>query len=84
MTRIHIVPTGTMPKESYVKRSPPLLYTPQRYGTTKQSSRSPMASLCNYFNTYGVNSSPLRSGVTGGAKHIVATRNISKFTACGG
>ena len=81
MTRVHIVPVGTMPKELYVQRSKPLLYTPQRYGTTKQSSRSPMASLCDYFNTYGVNSSPLRSGVTGGERRIVSTRNISKFTA---
>ena len=82
MSRIHVVPTGTMPKESYVQRSKPLLYTAQRYVTGRQSSRAPMSSLSDYFQTYGVNSSPMRSGVTGGERRIVSSRNVSRFTSC--
>lgn len=78
MSRVHYLPTGTMQESKKEKCIP--LYTSMRYALGRQSSRAPMASLVDYFSTYGVNSSPLRSGVTGGERHIVSARNVSKYT----
>ena len=77
MPRTHVVPSGTMPPMP--KRGEPARVLPPRYALGRASTRAPMQNLVSYFTTYGVNAAPHRMGTTAGERHIVATRNVSKF-----
>lgn len=79
MPRVHTVPTGTMPSMYSPKRAEPARVLPPRYALGRSSTRAPMQSLVLYFTTYGVNASPFRLGTTAGERHIVSTRNVSRF-----
>jgi len=78
--RIHLVNPGTMPqsikRDKFVPLSLPQRFMggpPQRAGVSQSSSYASIP-------VFGFNGSPMRSGGTNGEVHIVARRNISKFS----
>lgn len=79
MSRTHIVPSGTMPP--LPQRAAPTRVLPPRYALGRSSTRAPMQNLVSYFSVYGVNAAPHRMGTTAGERHIVATRNVSRFVS---